>query len=98
MKLSSPAYMTFIAGLVLAIVIILPTNIKVYDPDTDKISIIEYDIKKRLIMLLFLSLPMAIHIYSVNCMVVGSCNIFAWFVAALILLWVVAFSVIAFFG
>jgi hypothetical protein len=97
-KLSSPAYMTLVAALVLGIVILLPTNIRVYDPDTDDVRILEYNLKKRLVMLLFLSLPMAIHIYSVNCLTVGSCNLFAWFVASLIVLWVIAFVIIAFIG
>jgi hypothetical protein len=97
-KLSAPAYMTLIAALIMAVVILLPTSIRIYDPDTDSVNVVEYNLKKRLVMLLFLSLPMAIHIYSVNCLTVGSCNLFAWFVASLIVLWVIAFVIIAFIG
>lgn len=97
-KLSTPAYITFIAAIILGIVVLLPTNIRVFDPDTNNVRVVEYDLKKRIIMLLFLSLPMAVHIYSVNCLVVGNCNLFAWFVSSLIVLWVISFITIAFLG
>ena len=71
MKLTAPAYVTFVAAVILGIVLLLPRNIKVYDPDTDRVQVVEYSIKGRLLMLLLLSLPMAVHIYSVNCLVTG---------------------------
>jgi hypothetical protein len=97
-KLSSPAYVTLIASLILAIVILLPTNIKVYDPETNDTVLVSYDLKKRIVMLLFLLLPMVIHVYSINCLVVGNCNLFAWIVSMLVVLWIISFIVVAFVG
>lgn len=96
MVLTSPAYATLVAAVFLGIVVLLPRNIKVYDPETDKVQIVEYSLKSRLVMLILLSIPMIVHIYAINCMVSGQCHLFAWVVATLLILWIIAFILIAF--
>lgn len=94
-KLSPPAYLTFVASIILVAVILIPRTINVYDPDTNELKVLTYDFKQRIVMILLLLLPLAVHIYATNCLVVGNCNWFAWFVAALIVLWVVSFILLA---
>jgi hypothetical protein len=96
LQLASQAHVVFIAAVVLAIALLIPTRINVVDPDTGNLRVLEYDLKKRLAMILLLSLPLAVHIYTINCMVVGHCNVFSWFIASLILVWVVCFLILAF--
>lgn len=96
LQLAPPAHTALIAVVILAIALLVPTKINVIDPDTGKLSVLEYDLKKRLAMIVLLSLPFAVHIYTINCMVVGKCNVFSWFIAALIIIWVACFLVLAF--
>jgi len=96
MKLSTQAYFTFIASIILVVALLIPTQIKVYDPDTNIPVIVPYDVKKRLFLALLISIPLAIHVYSVNCLTVGNCNTYAWIVASLIVLWILSFIVLAF--
>lgn len=96
MAIVPQAYMVLIAALVMGTVLLMPSNIRIYDPDTENIVAVPYNWRERLMMVFFLSLPMIVHIYSVNCLVTGSCNMFAWIVSALIVLWIVSFLVIAF--
>lgn len=96
MTLTQPAHYTLVAAVILGIVVLLPRNIKIYDPDTDQVHVVPYSMKSRIVMLILLCLPMIVHVYAINCMVAGKCNMFAWVVASLLILWIIAFIIIAF--
>ena len=96
LKLSNQATVTLYASIILLIALIIPTKIKVYDSEDGTPTIVPYDFKTRIILILLLSLPLAIYVYSINCLTVGNCNIYAWIVAVLIVLWILSFIVLAF--
>jgi hypothetical protein len=52
----------------------------------------QYNLGLRVILLLFLLLPMILSVYSINCMMVGGCRTWSWIQTVLILVWVVAFA------
>ena len=95
-KLTSPAYITFIASVILLISLLIPTSISLYDADTDTKRVEKFDFKNRLVMILLLSLPLAIHVYSINCLQVGNCIVWSWILATIIITWILIFLVIAF--
>jgi len=49
---------------------------------------VEISMRQRLMMILTLALPALINVYSINCMVQGDCNIWAWVQTAILLAYV----------
>lgn len=96
MKLTTPAYVTFIASVILVISMLLPANIGLYDANTDKIVVEKYDVKRRVVMILLLTIPLAIHVYSINCLQVGNCVVWSWIVTGIVVMWILSFLLLAF--
>lgn len=96
-KLTTPAYATLIAYVILAVVILTPFEFPVYDDRTQKQVIVKYDFMQRLIMLILMLLPLALSVYSINCMIVGDCEMWSYIVAFLSIFWVGIFVLMAFF-
>jgi hypothetical protein len=94
--LSTPAVIALIAYLILALVIILPFEIPVKDDNTGHIVVLKYNFAERLLVLLLLTLPIALSIYSINCMVVGNCDLLSYLIAFLTVIWVAIMVVCAF--
>ena len=88
------AYLVALSYVVVALVVLLPFDIgNVFDVEmlglrNDPNS---YNLGIRLLLLLFILVPMALSVYSINCLIVGKCHIWAWVQTILILFWVVAF-------
>jgi hypothetical protein len=95
-KLSTPATIVAIAFVCMAVIILLPRDMKVYDEQQDNIVLVPYNLKKRLLVLVLLAFPMLVHTYAINCLVVGNCKLFAYILSGLILLWAGAFALVAF--
>jgi ABC-type iron transport system FetAB permease component len=79
---------------VVALVVLLPFDIgNLFDVEVLGIrnDPNSYNAGVRILLLLFILVPMALSIYSINCLIVGNCHIWAWVQTILILLWVVAF-------
>ncbi len=91
-----PAIIALVAYLVMALVIILPFEIPVRDDITGQVVILRYNFVERLLTLLLMTLPIALSVYSINCMVVGSCDILSYLIAFLTVLWVAIMVVMAF--
>ena len=96
MALSAQAYLTFIASIILFIALLIPSTIKVYDPETKVSTMVPYNVSNRLFLVFIISIPLAIHIYSINCLTAGKCNIFAWVVSVMIVTWIISFLFLAF--
>jgi len=96
-NLSTPAYVALIASIILVLSLLLPVDIAVVDPDTESAFVEKYNLKRRLVMIMLLSLPLAIHVYSINCLQVGNCVVWSWIVTGTVLLWIFSFLVIAFY-
>lgn len=94
--LSTPAVITLIAYIILALIIILPFEIPVKDDQTGQILVLKYNFVERLLVLLLMTLPIALSVYSINCMVVGNCELLSYLLAFLTVIWVAIMVVMAF--
>ena len=95
MTMTTPAIISLIAYLVLAFVIIMPFEFPVTDQETGEEYIIKYDFAQRLIILLLMSIPIALSVYTINCMMVGNCTLWSYVVAFLSVFWVLLFIITA---
>lgn len=92
MKLSRPAYIAFVAYLLMAIVILLPFNIKpTLDPNNETEISTKYVFAQRLFLVLVMVIPFAVSVYSINCFVVGKCWTWSYIHAVLVVVWVLLF-------
>jgi hypothetical protein len=94
--LSTPALITLIAYVVLSLIVILPFDIPVRDERTGIVTVVPYNFVERLLILLLLALPIALSIYSINCMVVGKCELLSYVIAFITVIWVALTVVLSF--
>jgi len=90
-----PAIIALVAYIILALVIILPFEFPVTDQETGKDYIVKYDFAQRLIVLLLMSIPIALSVYTINCMIAGNCLLWSWVVSFLTVFWVILFIITA---
>lgn len=95
LELTTPALIAAIAYLVLAITIIMPLEFPIYDAETDQDIIVKYDFGQRLIVLLIMSIPYVLSVYTINCMMTGQCTVWSWVVTILTVFWVLLFILTA---
>lgn len=95
MTITTPAVIALIAYLVLAFVIILPFEFPVTNQETGEEYIVKYDFAQRLIVLLLMSIPIALSVYTINCMMAGNCMLWSYVVSFLSVFWVILFIVTA---
>ena len=97
MKLTQPAYVVFIASLVLLVALMLPMNIPIHDNHHGgHVYIEKYSFKNRLGAILLLMIPLSLHVYSINCFTVGDCVAWSWLNAAIVLLWILSCLMVIF--
>jgi hypothetical protein len=94
--LSTPAYILAIAYIIVCVIIILPFELKIYNDATSQYEVIEYNFLHRLLLILYLLLPIILHVYSVNCMMVGNCTLWSYIYTFIHVVWIVVFIIIAF--
>jgi hypothetical protein len=92
--MSGPAVVTLIGYIILAIVLLIPFDMYVYDHANDVYVKKKYNASHRVLLVLLLFFPFFLSVYSVNCMVVGDCVLWSWVVSIIILLWAI-FVIIA---
>jgi hypothetical protein len=96
-KMSGPAWIALISYLVLGAIILFPFKYTTTDPDTGRVhDVTEYDLASRIIAILLLAFPVALSVYSINCLVIGSCYLYSYIVAGLTAVWVTLFVISAF--
>ena len=95
MNLTMPAVIAFVAYIVLALVIILPMEFPVVDQETGKDYIVKYDFSQRLIVLLLMTIPIALSVYTINCMMAGNCVLWSYVVSVITAFWVILFVITA---
>jgi len=95
MTITTPAVMALIAYIVLAFVIVLPFEFPVTDQETGQEYIVKYDFAQRLIVLLLMLIPIALSVYTINCMMAGNCILWSYVVSFLSVFWVVLFVIMA---
>ena len=91
--LSTPGLVTLIGYAILMVLVLLPVNMQTYNEKTGEYVQQPYSFTSRLLIVLLLLFPFLLSVYSVNCMVVGDCNLWSWVVALLTLLWAVVVAV-----
>jgi hypothetical protein len=95
-NLTMPAVIAFVAYLVLAFVVIMPFEFPVTDEETGQQYVVKYDFAQRLIILLLMLIPIALSIYTINCMMAGNCKVWSYVVSVLTVFWIGLFVVTAF--
>lgn len=90
--LSGPATLASIAYLTLAAVILLPLDIGDVD-DQQKQQ--QYNLSRRLWILVLMLLPIGLSIYSINCMVVGRCRTWSWVQSLVLFIYTILFTTIS---
>ena len=95
-NITTPAYIMIVAYLIVGVVILIPFELKVYNDATQEFEIIEYNILHRVLLILYLLLPVCLHVYSVNCMMVGNCTIWSYVYTFIHVAWILVFILIAF--
>ena len=94
--ITTPAYIMVVAYIIVGVVILLPFELKVYNDATQEFEIIQYNLAHRILLILYLLLPVCLHIYSVNCMMVGNCTIWSYVYTFIHVIWILVFIFIAF--
>lgn len=84
---TNPAIVTLVGYAILVILVLLPVDMYTYDDVSNKYVKQRYDFLQRFLIVLLLSFPFILSIYSVNCMMVGSCVWWSWIVAVVTLVW-----------
>ena len=80
MKISKQMKLSLLGYAILLISIFIPYQ------DTNKNSI-PYNLKRRLQTFFLMLIPITVSIYSINCMVVGKCELWAWYNSFIIFIW-----------
>lgn len=93
--LSAPAYIAAIAYVIMVLTILLPFEFPSVDEVTGEEYIVKYDLGQRLIALLLMTIPIALSIYTINCMVTGNCMLWSYVVAIVTVIWVAIFVITA---
>jgi hypothetical protein len=94
-KLYTPTIIAFIGYIILALTVLLPFEYPVYDDSTDSTYIVKYDVWQRLVMLMLMSIPIALSVYSINCMMAGQCVMWSYVVSIVTLIWIALFVITA---
>jgi hypothetical protein len=95
LKLQAPAYIAALAYAILVITLLLPFEFPTYDEVTGQEHIVKYDLGQRLIALLLMTIPIALSIYTINCMMAGNCLIWSYVVSIVTVIWVAIFVITA---
>lgn len=95
-RLTSPAVVTLIGYAILVFIVLLPVDMYTFDEKSDQYVKQKYSFGYRMLVALLLLFPFLLSVYSVNCMMVGDCQLWSWVVALLTLLWAVVITVSTF--
>ena len=90
MQLTKPALLAAVAYLIMAFVILLPLD---YERGCDPRDPTCYNFGKRLLTVILMLIPIALSIYSINCMMVGKCVVWSWVNSIVIAVWVLLFLI-----
>ena len=94
LKITQPAIVAIVAYSVLCILVLLPIDLEVWDEKTQKYVKQKYNFWTRLLLLFLLLFPYILSIYSLNCMMVGGCDVWSWVVGIVTIVW--SFVVVAY--
>ena len=93
--LYTPAFIAAVAYVIMALVIILPFEFPIYDDVTGQQVIVKYNLGQRILVLLIMTIPIALSIYTINCMIGGKCFVWSYVVSIVTIVWVAIFVISA---
>ncbi len=96
LQMTSPAIVALVGYAILVFIVLLPLDMYTYDDKSGKYAKQRYSFGYRLLVALLLLFPFLLSVYSINCMVQGSCNLWSWIVALITLLWAIVVAVTTF--
>lgn len=94
-RLTTPGLVTLIGYALLVVLVLLPFDMYVWDPEQQKLVRRPYSVGSRVLLALLLLFPYLLSVYSVNCIVTGNCVLWAWVLGGLTLLWSALITVFA---
>ena len=80
MKISKQMKLTLLGYVILLISIFIPYQ------DTNK-KLLSYNLEKRIQTFILMLIPISVSLYSINCMVIGKCELWAWYNSFIIFIW-----------
>ncbi len=80
-NISPPALLALIGYAVLVAVVLIPLDMYVWDEDSQRYQRIRYSLSHRLFMVLYLSLPIFLTVYNIQCVMTGDCRTWSWILA-----------------
>lgn len=89
MKLAKPTLIAAIGYAVLLLILLTPMNVGDYDPKMQDSQ--KFDIMYRIILVIVLLIPIALSLYSIDCMIKGRCVLWSYVNAVAVCVWVVLF-------
>jgi protein-S-isoprenylcysteine O-methyltransferase Ste14 len=95
-RMSSPAIVALVGYAVLVFIVLLPVDMFVYNDKTNQYTKQRYSFPYRLLVAGLLLFPFILSVYSVNCMMVGSCVAWSWIVAIITVIWAAMIAVVTF--
>jgi hypothetical protein len=81
-KLTTQAQYALFGYILVLIAIFLPAK-----PTSPEETARGYDLSNRLMAFIILLLPIALSVYTINCLVAGQCSIWSWVNAILVFVW-----------
>lgn len=91
MKMYMPAIIALVAYIIMGMVILLPFEYPVYNERTDTMYVLKYNFGQRLVILLLMTIPIALSVYTINCMMAGSCLVWSYIISIATVLWITMF-------
>lgn len=92
MSLSNQAITALVGYVIVAMAVLIP--LKPADPSKPA----DYNLSGRLLVLATMLIPAALSVYTINCLVQGSCNTWSWINSAIVFLWSLLILGIALYG
>lgn len=96
LKLTPPANIALVAYVIMGIVLLFPFEYPVYDEHTGTTFIVKYDIGERLLMVILMTIPVVLSVYTINCLILGNCVTWSYVLSLVTVFWVAVFVLLAF--
>jgi len=92
MPLSTQALTALVGYVAVAIAMFIP--MKPADPSKPE----EYHLQNRLLVVAMMIIPAALSVYTINCLVEGSCSVWSWIHSIIVFLWALLILSVAIYG
>lgn len=91
LEMYMPAIIALVGYVVMAVVILLPFEYPVYDEKENQTYVVKYNFVHRLITVILMTIPVALSVYNINCLMSGSCMVWSYIVSFSVVLWTTLF-------